>query len=81
MMIMQLELGITVGVSMSPVSSTAQFGMSINVWRLAGDTLNTTCNFLCCNHQVHGDFLITLYVFALLLLVPWPTLLHENNSV
>jgi hypothetical protein len=37
-----------------------QFGMSINVWRLAGDTLNITCNFLYCN-QVHRDFLTTLY--------------------
>jgi len=40
--------------------SRTQFGMSINVWRLAGDTLNITCNFLYCNHQVHRDFLITL---------------------
>jgi len=23
----------------------------VNVWRLAGDTLNITCNFLDCNHQ------------------------------
>jgi hypothetical protein len=23
--------------------------------------LNITCNFLYCNHQVHKDFLITLY--------------------
>jgi hypothetical protein len=30
-----------------------QFGVSINVWRLAGDTLNITWNFLFCNHQVH----------------------------
>ena len=37
-------------------SSRTQFGMSINVWRLAGDTLNITCNFLYCNHQVHRDF-------------------------
>jgi hypothetical protein len=37
--------------------------VSINVWRLAGDSLNITCNFLCCNHQVHRDFLITLYMF------------------
>jgi hypothetical protein len=22
--------------------------------------VNITCNFLCCNHQVHRDFLITL---------------------
>jgi hypothetical protein len=38
-----------------------QFGVSINVWRLAGDTLKITCNFLYCNHQVHRDVLITLY--------------------
>jgi hypothetical protein len=43
-------------------SSRTQFGVSINVWRLAGDTLNITCNFLYCNHQVHRDFLITLYI-------------------
>jgi len=42
-------------------SSRTQFGVSINVWRLAGDTLNITCNFLYCNHLVHRDFLITLY--------------------
>jgi hypothetical protein len=46
-------------------SSRTQFGVSINVWRLAGDTLNVTCNFLCCNHQVHRDFLITLYFVSL----------------
>ena len=43
-------------------SSRKQFGVSINVWRLAGDTLNLTCNFLYCNRQVHRDFLITLYL-------------------
>jgi hypothetical protein len=42
-------------------SSRTQFGVSINVCRLAGDTLNITCNFLYCNHQVHRDFLIILY--------------------
>jgi hypothetical protein len=26
-----------------------------------GNTLNITCNFLYCNHQVHRDVLITLY--------------------
>jgi hypothetical protein len=40
-----------------------KFGVSINVWKLEGDTLNITCNFLYCNHQVHRDFLITLYKF------------------
>jgi hypothetical protein len=38
-------------------SPRTQFGVSINVRRLAGDTLNITCNFLYCNHQVHRDFL------------------------
>ena len=42
-------------------SSRTQFGGPINIWRLAGDTLNITCNFLYCNHQVHRDLLITLY--------------------
>jgi hypothetical protein len=49
-----LELGIKDGGSVSL--------MSINVWRLAGETLNITCHFLCCNHQAHGDVLITLYL-------------------
>ena len=40
-------------------SSRTQLGMLINVWRLAGDTLNATCDFLYCNHQVHRYFLIT----------------------
>jgi hypothetical protein len=35
----------------------------VNIWRLAGGTLNITCNFLYCNHQVHRDFLITLYIY------------------
>jgi hypothetical protein len=42
-------------------SSRTQFSVSISVWRLVGDTLNITCNFLYCNHQVQGDFLIILY--------------------
>jgi hypothetical protein len=41
--------------------SITQFGVSINVWSLAGDSLNITCNSLCCNHQGHRDFLVTLY--------------------
>jgi hypothetical protein len=53
-MIMWLELGIIDGVSVNLVS--------INVWRLAGDTVNITCNFLYCNHQGHGDVLITVYI-------------------
>jgi hypothetical protein len=45
-----IELGITDIVNVSLVS--------INVRRLAGDSLNITCNFLYCNHQVHREFLI-----------------------
>jgi hypothetical protein len=52
--ITELELGITDGVSASLVS--------INVRKPAEDTLNITCNFLYCNHQVHRNFLITLYL-------------------
>jgi hypothetical protein len=37
-------------------SSRTQFGVLINEWRLAGDTLNITWKFLYCNHQVHRDF-------------------------
>ena len=36
--------------------------MSINVWRVAGNTLNITCNFLYCNYQVYKYFVITLYI-------------------
>jgi hypothetical protein len=43
--------------------------VSINVWRLAGYAWNISCNFLHCNHQVHRDFLITLYIK-----------LHEDGS-
>jgi hypothetical protein len=50
---------------MALVSSRTQFGVSINVWRLAGETLTITCKFLFCNHQVRRDFLITLYVQCL----------------
>jgi len=44
------------------LASRTQFGVSINVWWLAGDTLNITCNFEYCNHQVSRDLLITLYM-------------------
>jgi len=37
-------------------SSRTQFGVSIKVLTPAGDTLNITCNFLYCNHQVHRLF-------------------------
>jgi len=43
-------------------SSRTQFGVSINVWRLAGENLNITCKFLYCKHHVHWDFSITLYI-------------------
>jgi hypothetical protein len=65
-MITQLKLGITDGVSVGLVST--------NVWRLAGDTLNITCNLLYHNHQVHRDFLITLYkglLYAFFWVIPW----------
>jgi len=32
-------------------SSRTKFGVSIHVSRLAGDTLDITCNFLYCDHQ------------------------------
>jgi hypothetical protein len=47
---------------------------------MAGDTLNITYNFLYCNHQVHRDFLITLYKAQR----SWQNLLaelaHHNNT-
>jgi hypothetical protein len=54
-MITQLELGITDGVSVSLVS--------INVWRLAGDTLNITCNFLYCNNQLQRNPVVSFLRF------------------
>jgi hypothetical protein len=36
-----------------------------NVWRLAEDTLAIPCNFMYCNHQVHRDFFIILYLSLL----------------
>jgi hypothetical protein len=47
-------------------SSRTQFSVSINVWILAGNTLNITCNFLYCNHQAHRNFWITLYILPVL---------------
>jgi hypothetical protein len=52
-MISQIELGTKDGSSVSLIS--------INVCRLVGDTLKITRNFLYWNHQMHRDFLITLY--------------------
>jgi hypothetical protein len=40
-------------------SKRTQFGVSINIWRMVGDTAYITCSFLYWN-QVHRDFLITL---------------------
>jgi hypothetical protein len=57
-MITWLELGITDGVGVSLCPPGPGWWA---VWRLAGDNLNITCNFLYCNHQVHRYFLITLY--------------------
>jgi hypothetical protein len=37
-------------------SSRTHFGVSINVWGLAVDTLNITYSFLHCNHQVNTEF-------------------------
>jgi hypothetical protein len=62
-----LELGLTDGVSVCPPGPGGRLPSSqkiepSSVWRLAGDALNITCNFLYCNHQAHRDFLITLYM-------------------
>jgi hypothetical protein len=43
------------------------FGVSINIWRLAGDILKITCSFPYCNHHVHREFLITLYIWTICL--------------
>jgi len=32
-----------------------------------GGTMNITCKFLCCNLQVHRNFLITVYILLKLL--------------
>jgi hypothetical protein len=62
-MITWLELWITDGVIYWRRSSRIWYGVSINVWRLAGGTLNITCKFLCYNRQAPREFLITLYNF------------------
>jgi hypothetical protein len=46
---------------LNTVFENTVFGVSIHIWRLVGDTLNITCFFLYCNHQVNRKFLITLY--------------------
>jgi hypothetical protein len=55
---------------MALVSSRTSLGVSTNVWRLAGDTVNITCNFLYCNHQVNRYFLIALYLSLTQILPP-----------
>jgi len=60
-------------------SSRTQFGLSINVWRLVGETLDITCDFPYCNHQVHRDFLITLYMG--MKLEPTPSELNKVQAV
>jgi hypothetical protein len=50
----------------SSVPLALAVGVSICLLRLAGDTLNITCNFLYCNRKVHRDFLITVYLRFLL---------------
>jgi hypothetical protein len=54
-------------------SSRTQFGVSINVWRLARNTLNIPCKFLYCNHQVYRDVLITLCLHKVQKIVVLPS--------
>jgi hypothetical protein len=35
------------------------FKFDVYVWRLAGDTLNITCNFLYCNYQAQTGRLVS----------------------
>jgi hypothetical protein len=44
-----------------------------------GTTLIITCNFLYCNHQVHREFLITLYLVDALRLTLKPIHGFLNN--
>jgi hypothetical protein len=70
-LITHLELGITDGVSVSRVL--------MNVWRLAGDALNITCNFLYCDHQVHRDVLVILYNCTQTSVLSWHTRDYYRN--
>jgi hypothetical protein len=47
---------------------------------MAGDTLNITCNFLYCNHQVHSGFLITLYNISICVMLKIESLVKCVNS-
>jgi hypothetical protein len=60
-MITYLESGIADGVSVSLVSPWP-WRSSAKQSDRAGDNLNVVFNFLYCNHQVHRNFLITLYM-------------------
>jgi hypothetical protein len=62
-------------------SSRTQFGVSINIWRLVGDTSNITCNFLYCNHQVHRDFLITTYTRAGIAVFKYPKYVFKTEPL
>jgi hypothetical protein len=62
-----LKLGITDGVSVSRVYTWP--------WRSAASS-QITCNFLYCNHQVHRDFYITLYIPWSLDILSW----HEVHA-
>jgi len=44
-----------------------------------GETLDITCDFPYCNHQVHRDFLITLYMG--MKLEPTPSELNKVQAV
>jgi hypothetical protein len=45
----------------------------------AGKTLNITFNFLYRNHQVHRDFLITLYFYGKISLNPFYNQMFQTN--
>jgi hypothetical protein len=65
-------------------SSRTEFGVSISVWRLAGNIFNITCNFLYCNHQVYRDFMITLYnitLFYSTIIILWDQRLISGPSL
>jgi hypothetical protein len=61
-------------------SSSTQFGESINFWKLAADNLNITHYFLHCNHQVHREFLIILYLYNFQILIKFEFSRHVLNN-